>query len=116
MTTSLLISIVSLGLAILGAVLGLYKYFVGKNEALRELHQKDIDFLKKDYDDKIGIVFRRFDEYKKNIEDKFVYRQICEVMHTNTAESFDKLDKKVDTGFTEVKQSLALLTEKLLNK
>jgi hypothetical protein len=40
--------------------------------------------------------FQRLDEVKKDIEDKFVQKNVCEMQHKYTNEKLESIEKKVD--------------------
>jgi len=86
-----LIAIIGLLLTNAGFLFGMWKYF----------------------DTRITRMYARLDDVKDYISDKFVQKEICRVMHTNTSEyllgvekriseRFEQLEKKVDNSFTMI--------------
>lgn len=62
-----------------------------------------IEVSGKEQDKKTARVYERFDEYKNFIESQFVRKEMCGVMHSNTASAInlqnarlDSLEKKMD--------------------
>jgi len=76
--------LVSIVLGVVGAAGAMYRYFNGK----------------------IARVYERFDEYKQNVESKFVYREMCNVLHQNNSANFTKLETRMEDGFKSVYQKL----------
>ena len=86
----------------LGAHIGVFKYITGKIDKNQEVN-----------DLKISRVYTRFDEHKKTVEDKFVVKDMCKIVHENSSEtlrgmerrmtsSLKDLEKKVDDNFKVV--------------
>lgn len=44
----------------------------------------------------IGRVYQRFDEYKGNIESRFVSKEMCNVLHASSSATMISLEKKID--------------------
>ena len=59
-----------------------------------------------DLNRKSDILFRRFDEFKKYIDDKlkedFVSKEMCHIMHDHSKDDFIRLESKVDNGFKDL--------------
>lgn len=86
----------------IGFYVGLIKYINAQDGKVYSHVNKSVDR-----------VYERFDENKKQMEDSFVRKDLCAVMHqTNTenlvgvegriSEALGKLDKKVDENFKVV--------------
>jgi len=65
------------------------------------------------FNSRIARVFERFDEYKNDINSKFVVKDLCKVMHENNASNLgglearlnqrlESLEKKTDDNFKVV--------------
>ena len=70
----------------------------GLREEMREEYKKAIAEHIEEENEKRAATWRRFDEYKSMCEAKFVSKEICSVMHTDTARNVGKLEAKID-GF-----------------
>lgn len=64
---------------------GIYKYFDGRLTKQNSEH-----------DVKIARIYERLDEHKKNIDDKYVMRNICEVLHKSTVNNLEGVEKRLD--------------------
>ena len=66
--------------------------------------------LENDIECKIKRIYERFDEYKKYVGDtvdsKFVRREMCDILHNDTAKAYTKLELKVDEGFQRLYDKL----------
>jgi len=47
--------------------------------------------------EKVGRVYKRFDEYKNVMENNFVRREMCQLTHNGTTQQLAELNKKMDT-------------------
>jgi hypothetical protein len=63
------------------------------------------------YEGKIKRVYERFDEYKKHVDEKFVMRDMCNVVHNNTAANFSSLEKRVEDGFKSIDEKITTLLQ-----
>lgn len=65
------------------------------------------------FDARLNRVYERFDEHKDTVEEIYVRRDNCTLLHNNTAQNlvgvesrmdirFDKLEKKVDESFAMI--------------
>ncbi len=93
------------GLTILGTIIGLIKYFGGEIESVR-----------KEGDAKTARVYERFDEYKQNVESKFVFKDLCTMSHQNSSANIEKLEQRVDKGFTELNNKMDKFLNVLIEK
>jgi hypothetical protein len=87
-------ALVAIVIAVTAAGIGLYKYVNAR----------------------VSRIYGRFDEYKERIEARFVYREMCQVLHQNNTDNFIKLEKRVDDGFKSVEQKIGDLQKLVLNK
>ena len=87
-------ALVGVILAILGSIVGMYKYF----------------------NSRISRVYERFDVYKTLIESKFVYREMCAVLHENNSSNFSKLERRMELGFQSVDEKLNELQKIVLHE
>lgn len=46
--------------------------------------------------EKVNRVYKRFDEYKEHLENSFVRREMCALMHNGTTEQLNAMAKKLD--------------------
>jgi len=56
-------------------------------------------------------VYERFDQYKTNIENKFVYKDMCSILHQNNSTNFSKLENRMEEGFRQVDAKLTELQQ-----
>lgn len=105
METQLIISVVGLLVTILSFFFGLLKYF-----------QFRIDKVTKERDEKINRVYERLDEYKLTLEEKFVSKDVCTVLHTHNAENFKRLEERMEAGFKDIKQDIMTLINRQIDK
>ena len=90
--------------SVLGTTIGLYKYFTGR-----------MDKIQKECSEKIARVYERFDEYKTNVESKFVHMDMCELKHENNNVNFIRLEQRVEEGFKRVDAKLDELQKLFIN-
>ena len=61
-------------------------------------------------------LFRRFDEFKKYVDEKlkadFVSKEMCHVMHQHSFNDFSRLEKKVDDGFRNIDSKITAMLNK----
>ena len=68
------------------------------------------------FNDRISRVYSRFDEHKKEIEDKFVCKTVCEVLHKNTADNLGGLEKRIDARFDKFEQRFQITFDNIDRK
>ena len=68
-----------------GINIGIYKYFNSR-----------LDKLNAENDRKVNRIFERFDEHKKDMEEKFVRKDVCSVMHEQTANNLTGLETRME--------------------
>jgi uncharacterized protein Yka (UPF0111/DUF47 family) len=99
---------VKIGLSILFYLAGIIaavariSYKLGKHE--EKISEKLDEALKKhkdEVDHKISRIYSRFDEYKTLFESNFVRKEMCDVLHKNTASAVENFNKKI--GHLEIK-------------
>ena len=56
------------------------------------------------FNDRISRVYARFDEHKKELDDKYVCKMVCDVLHKNTADNLGGLEKRIDARFDKFEQ------------
>ncbi len=93
MTIAELSSLGGLAVSIITGIVGLYKYINAR----------------------ISRVYERFDEYKKNMEEKFVVKDMCKVLHQNNTENFNKLEQRMEQGFKDTQEQIRDLSNKILD-
>lgn len=101
-------------------------YDLAQHEKRLEQRMEEIrEGLKADYvdrlrsaeitsDSKVSRVYQRFDEYKNMIENSFVRRDVCQVMHQSTAASVTSLASRID-GLESKIDELKTILLKFLN-
>jgi len=55
-------------------------------------------------DQKVARVYKRLDEYKDTVENKYTNKDICQILHRTVDEKLDKIDHKLDkllNGYTK---------------
>ncbi len=91
-----------------GINIGIYKYFNNR-----------LDKLNAENDKKVNRIFERFDEHKKDMEEKFVRKDVCLVMHEQTAGNLSglevRMEKRLDKLEANIKDSLQEIA-KILQK
>ena len=72
--------------------------------------------ISSDANKKSEILFRRFDEFKKYVDEKlkadFVSKEMCHIMHQHSTNDFSRLEKKVDEGFRNIDAKMTTMLEK----
>ena len=48
-----------------------------------------------EFDGKIGRVYERFDEYKAHMEDGFIRKEMCQVLHESNANATNEFRKEM---------------------
>lgn len=91
--------------SIVGTIIGLIKYFGTQLSKTRDESEA-----------RVSRVYERFDDYKKNIEEKFVYKDMCHNVHQNGSENFRRLEERVEKGFSELTANLNNLRDTIMNK
>ncbi len=66
----------------------------------------------KHFDGRIGRIYERFDQHKKDIEGKFVLNTMCKVMHDNNASNLNGLETRIEKRFDKLDEQIAKLLEK----
>jgi hypothetical protein len=61
----------------------------------------------------IGRVYQRFDEYKTHMEENFVRREMCEIMHDSTSLKLVEFSAATNLKFGEINKKLDTQGEKL---
>jgi len=80
-----LVSIVGVGVAILGTVGGFsYKIF------------GEIKNLKEEDETKRSRIYSRLDEVKSDIESKYTRKDMCQILHNQISETLARIESKVD--------------------
>jgi hypothetical protein len=74
---------------------GIYKYFQGK-----------IDELSLKQDEKVARMYARLDEVKDNTEKCFIRKDICGVMHQQTASNLKGLEDRIEKRFDKIELKL----------
>ncbi len=64
------------------------------------------------YRQKIGRIYERFDEYKKFVNEQFVQRDMCKIIHDNGAANFIRLEARVEAGFKNLDEKITELLKK----
>jgi hypothetical protein len=95
------VGLVGLILASIGGNFGAIKYFIAK-----------LEVFQKENNEKIGRVFSRFDEYKRDMIEKFVQKDMCKVMHESNADNLSGLETRIEKRFDKLDEQI----NKLLNK
>lgn len=54
-----------------------------------------LDLKEAEFDSKIGRVYQRFDEYKVHMENNFIRKDMCSVMHTANANATEEFRKEM---------------------
>jgi hypothetical protein len=67
-----------------GISIGIYKYFDGR----------------------ISRVYERFDEHKKNVEESFVKKDLCKIMHDNSAANITGLENRLTIQVKDLKKQV----------
>lgn len=104
-----LIGLASLIAVNAGINIGIYKYFGNR-----------LDKLTEDNDKKINRIFERFDEHKKDMENCYVRKDVCAVMHQQTADNLSGIEKRIneriDVLQKDVKENFQKLIDVLTKK
>lgn len=90
--------------------------FIGGYKFIRDII-KDLGELKKEVyekiseeaktnDAKIVRVYSRLDEHKNLIETKFVTKDVCQVLHENTASNLSGLESRITANFDRLEKKI----------
>jgi uncharacterized membrane-anchored protein YhcB (DUF1043 family) len=86
-------------------------YVVGKIES-KCATKEELEKAKTEGDEKRSRIYQRFDEYKAHLETNFVRREICSLMHNETAKAVAELTRMVKEfgqTMTELKEIIIKL-------
>jgi hypothetical protein len=89
---SLIVFVVS-GLAAVARVSWVVR---GMKDEIQADCKRMVDEALKHDEEKRGAIFRRLDEVKLNMDMKFVNKEVCQVMHNETARVVARLDVKME--------------------
>jgi hypothetical protein len=73
-----------------GVNIGIYKYF----------------------NSKLDTVWKRFDEHKNKIEETYVRRDSCQLLHASTADNLKGLEIRIDKRFDKLEAQITQLLNK----
>ena len=68
----------------IGVIVGIFKYFNAR----------------------INRVYERFDEHKKTVENKYVLKEMCKIMHENSSSNLNGLEARINSSFNELKKEV----------
>ena len=90
------------GVVLVTFTIGIYKLYDTFNKKVSKAEEKAAKDLTRAYE--------RFDEYKAHIEkvidDRFVQKDLCEVMHANSANSLTGLEERINTRINTLEQTV----------
>lgn len=73
-------------------------FFVNRRfQDLSDKFSEKIDQSYRDSETRCTRIYQRFDEFKQTVEQKYVRRDMCTLLHDSTATSIYKLESKLDT-------------------
>lgn len=61
------------------------------------------------FDGRISRVYQRFDEHKESVESKFVRKDLCSMVHTNTADHLTQLESRIEKRFDKLELLVATI-------
>lgn len=68
----------------------------GLVDTIRKEFNARLELIAAEMDGKVGRVYQRFDEYKAHMEDNFIRKEMCSIVHNGTGATLIELSKKVD--------------------
>lgn len=93
-------------ISMVGGTIAVTWQFRGSIEEFRRNMKADYDsrflMFEKDYDSKIGRAYERFDQHKKFSDDKFVCKELCNVMHNSTAAQLTETNMRLTNMETKI--------------
>jgi len=103
-------SIISICATIIsGLFIGGYKFIrdiiKDLGELKKEVYEKISEEVKTN-DAKIVRVYSRLDEHKNLIETKFVTKDVCQVLHENTASNLSGLESRITANFDRLEKKI----------
>ena len=103
-------SIISICATIIsGLFIGGYKFIRDIIRDLGELKKEVYEKISeeaKTNDAKIVRVYSRLDEHKNLIETKFVTKDVCQVLHENTASNLSGLESRITANFDRLEKKI----------
>ena len=88
------------GVVLVTFTIGIYKLYDTFNKKVAKAEEKAVKDIARAYE--------RFDEYKahieKMIEDKFVQKNLCDVMHANSADNLSGLEERLNGRISSVEK------------
>lgn len=97
------ISIFTFFITGIGAVIAVTRTIDKNNENLRKELSKDLEQLGRDLEQKRARIYERIDEVKKDMELRYVRRDLCDVLHTQTEKLIAKIETKIDLIANELR-------------
>ena len=58
------------------------------------------------FNSKIDRVYERFDEFKKDIKEDFVQRDLCKIMHENSSSNLNGLEKRITDSVRKLEEKV----------
>ncbi len=89
-------------------------YIVGKMEA-KCATKEELEKAKMEGDDKRARMYKRFDEYKTHLEANFVRRDMCVIMHNETAKAVSEMSATIKE-LTELIHELKIVVAQMQGK
>ena len=66
----------------------------------------------KHFNNRISRVYERFDEYKRDTDNKYVPNAMCKVMHDNNASNLNGLEERIEKRFDKLDEQIIKLLDK----
>lgn len=90
-------------------------YIVGKMEA-KCATKEELERAKAEGDEKRARIYKRFDEYKTHLESNFVRREMCTLMHNETAKAVAGLTATVKELTDEIHELKTMVIQLQANR